>query len=136
FDGEWIAAVSGHFGWGAVRGSSSRGGARALIQMKRQLLAGELMAFTPDGPRGPARVVQPGVIWLARATGAPVLAVRAEANYGREFNSWDRHLLPAPGATVTIDIAPPLHVSPDADDDEVAAKRLELEELLNAPVLV
>jgi lysophospholipid acyltransferase (LPLAT)-like uncharacterized protein len=136
FDGEWIEAVSGHFGWGSVRGSSSRGGARALIQMKRQLLAGENMAFTPDGPRGPERQVQPGVIWLARATGAPIIAVRSEASRGRRLSSWDHHLVPSPGATVTIDLAPPLYVPADADADAVDAKRRDLEELLNAPVRV
>lgn len=136
FDGEWIEAVSGHFGWGSVRGSSSRGGARALIQMKRQLQAGENMAFTPDGPRGPERIVQPGVIWLARATGAPVIAVRSAASRGRTLSSWDHHLVPVPGAVVTIDIAPPLYVPMDADDAVSELKRQELEELLNAPVRV
>jgi len=134
FDGEWIAAVSAHFGWGSVRGSSSRGGARALIQMKRGLAAGELMAFTPDGPRGPARVVQPGVIWLAAAAACPIVALRSEASRGRQLKSWDRHLVPAPGAAVTLDFAPPLVVPREADDGVREMKRVELERLLNAPI--
>lgn len=134
FDGEWIRAVSGHFGWGAVRGSSSRGGARALIQMKRELAEGLNMAFTPDGPRGPVRIVQPGIIWLAKTTGCPIVAVRSDATRRRLLKSWDSHLVPSPGAEVTLDVARPMYVAADADDAELEANRKELENLLNAPV--
>lgn len=134
FDGEWIARLSAHFGFGAVRGSSSRGGARVLIQAKRELEAGRSLLITPDGPRGPAGVAQPGAIWLASATGCPILPVRFTASRARRLRSWDTHLVPSPGATVTIVIAPPIEVPRDADAATLEAKRLELENVLNAPV--
>lgn len=134
FDGEWIARLSAHFGFDAIRGSSSRGGARVLIRAKRELEAGHSLLITPDGPRGPAGVAQPGAIWLASATGCPILPVRFTASRFRTTRSWDRHLVPQPGAVVTAIIAPPLSVPRDADADTLEAKRLELENVLNAPV--
>ena len=65
FDGEWIARIIRRFGYGTARGSTSRGARRALIQLKRDVAAGRPAAFTVDGPRGPARRVQPGAVWLA-----------------------------------------------------------------------
>lgn len=134
FDGEWITAVCRHFGFGAVRGSSSRGGARALVQMKRELAGGRSVLVTPDGPRGPRGVAQSGAVWLAKASGCPILPVRAEANRHRTTRSWDRHQIPSPGAIVTVVIAPPIHVPHEADEATLDAKRLELETILNAPV--
>ena len=72
FDGEWIARIIERFGFGTARGSSSRGGLRAMLQLVRDMEKGKPAAFTLDGPRGPARVAQPGAIWLARATGLPI----------------------------------------------------------------
>src|SRR5919206_170184 len=69
FDGEWIARIIRRFGYGTSRGSSSRGGVRALVQLRREMADGHPAAFTVDGPRGPARVAQPGALWLAGATG-------------------------------------------------------------------
>lgn len=134
FDGEWITAVCRHFGFGAVRGSSSRGGARALVQMKRELAAGRSVLVTPDGPRGPRGVGQAGAVWLAGASGCPILPVRAEANRHLTTRSWDQHQIPAPGATVTVVIGPPIDVAADADAATLDAKRLEMETTLNAPV--
>ena len=71
FDGEWIARILERFGYTTARGSTSRGGARALVQLRRELAAGHGVAFTVDGPRGPARVAQAGAVWLAGATGQP-----------------------------------------------------------------
>ena len=80
FDGEWIAGIMHRFGFGTARGSTSRGGARALVQLRRELAAGQPAAFTVDGPRGPARVAQPGAVWLAGATGNPILPFHIEAD--------------------------------------------------------
>lgn len=136
FDGEWITAVCRHFGFRAVRGSSSRGGARALVQLKRELAAGRSVLVTPDGPRGPRGVAQIGAAWLAGASGCPILPVRAEARRHRTTSSWDRQQVPSPGATVTITIGPPIDVPRDADAETLEATRLELENALNAPVRV
>src|SRR4030081_609842 len=73
FDGEWIAGIIERFGYGTARGSTSRGALRALLQLKRDMGAGLPAGFTVDGPRGPARVSQPGAAWLAKATGNPIL---------------------------------------------------------------
>ncbi len=136
FDGEWIARLSAHFGFGAVRGSSSRGGARVLIQAKRELEQGRSLLITPDGPRGPRHIVQPGAVWLAGATGCPILPVRMTASRCRTTRSWDQHLVPSPGAVVTVVISAPITVPADTDPATRDAKRLELENALNAPIRV
>ncbi len=131
FDGEWIARIIGKFGYGSARGSSSRGGARALVQMRRMLSAGHAVAFTLDGPRGPARVAQPGAAWLAGATGHPIVPFHLEADAAWTARSWDRHQIPKPGATVTLTIGEPIHV-PDTDEATVEATRRQLEAQLHA----
>lgn len=129
FDGEWIARIIGKFGYRSARGSSSRGGARALVQLRRELAGGHPVAFTLDGPRGPARVAQPGAVWLAGATGHPILPFHIEADRAWTVRSWDRHQIPKPGATVRVAIGEPLYVA-DTDDATVAAARETLEQRL------
>src|SRR5215469_9037195 len=90
FDGEWIAGIIEKFGYGTARGSTSRGARRALLQLTRDMRAGKPAAFTIDGPRGPAQVAQPGAVWLAKATGNPVVPFHIEADRAWTLNSWDR----------------------------------------------
>jgi hypothetical protein len=97
--------------------------------MRRDLAAGRPVGFTVDGPRGPARVVQPGAVWLAGATGHPILPFHVEADRFWEAPSWDRTQLPRPFATVAVAIGPPLAV-PDATEVTVEEKRRELEQTL------
>ena len=130
FDGEWIAGIIERFGYGTARGSTSRGGRRALLQLKRDMAAGKPAAFTIDGPRGPARVAQPGAVWLAKATGNPVVPFHIEATRHWTVNSWDRTLIPKPFATVSIAIGEPFEVSTEAGEDEIEAARTNLEERL------
>src|SRR5438309_1849882 len=80
FDGEWIAGIIERFGYGTARGSSSHGGPRALLQLARDMAGGRPAGFTVDGPRGPARVAQPGAVWLARITGNPIVPFHLEAD--------------------------------------------------------
>jgi lysophospholipid acyltransferase (LPLAT)-like uncharacterized protein len=136
FDGEWIARLSAHFGFGAFRGSSSRGGARALVQAKRLLAGGESLLFTLDGPRGPKRVAQPGAVWLAGASGCPILPVRLEADRFLTTSTWDAHQFPSPGATVTAAFGAPMYVPDGLDEAGLEAERLKLENTLNAPLRV
>ncbi|HEY6358142.1 MAG TPA: lysophospholipid acyltransferase family protein [Vicinamibacterales bacterium] len=110
FDGEWIARLMGRFGYQAARGSTSRGGARALAQLKRDLDAGRPVAFTVDGPRGPARVVQPGAAWLAGASGHPILPFHVESSAWWTVKSWDRHQVPKPGSDLAMAIGEPIYV--------------------------
>jgi lysophospholipid acyltransferase (LPLAT)-like uncharacterized protein len=136
FDGEWIARLSAHFGFGSFRGSSSRGGARALVQAKRLLGQGNSLLFTVDGPRGPKRIAQPGAVWLAGASGCPILPVRLEADRFLTARTWDEHQFPSPGATITAAFSPPIYVADDLDAAGLEAARLKLENALNAPVRV
>ena len=132
FDGEWIAGIIERFGYGTARGSTSRGGRRALLQLVREMAAGKAAGFTVDGPRGPARVAQPGAVWLAKTTGNPVLPFHIEADRYWTLNSWDRTQVPKPYATVALAIGEPLEVAADADDAGVETARGVLEERLYA----
>ena len=125
FDGEWIARIIQRFGYGTARGSSSRGGARALVQMRRDLAAGRPVAFTLDGPRGPARVAQPGAVFLAGATGQPILPFHIESSRAWTMGSWDRTSVPKPFSRVAVVIGEPLFV-PGTEDGEVERARIEL----------
>src|SRR4051794_14027492 len=127
FDGEWIAGIIERFGYGTARGSTSRGARRALLQLTREMAAGKAAGFTIDGPRGPARVAQAGAVWLAKATGNPVLPFHLEADRRWELNSWDRTQIPKPFATVALAVGEPLPVRGDADDREIERMRQLLE---------
>jgi len=132
FDGEWIARIIQRFGFGTARGSSSRGGLKAMLQLVRDMEEGKPAGFTLDGPRGPARVAQPGAIWLARATGNPVLPFHLEASSHWTTNSWDRTQIPKPFSTVALVVGEPLEVPADANDEQLESLREELERRLGA----
>lgn len=127
FDGEWIAAVIRRFGYASARGSSSRGGARALVELRRRMAAGEAAGFTLDGPRGPAKVAQPGAVFLSQVTGHPIVPFHIEASKAWTARSWDRTQVPKPWADVAIAIGEPYTVAPDLDDAgrEAACRDLE-----------
>ena len=132
FDGEWIAGIIERFGYGTARGSTSRGGQRALLQLTRDMAVGKAAGFTLDGPRGPAQVAQPGAIWLAKATGNPVVPFHLEASRHWTLKSWDRTQIPKPFATVALAVGEPIDIPPDADDAAIEGARRLLEERLHA----
>ena len=132
FDGEWIAGIIERFGYGTARGSTSRGGVRALVQLKRDMAAGKPAGFTLDGPRGPAKVAQPGAIWLAKATGNPIVPFHIESDRYWTAHSWDRTQVPKPWATVAIAIGEPMAIDADADARAIEDGRRALEERLHA----
>jgi lysophospholipid acyltransferase (LPLAT)-like uncharacterized protein len=132
FDGEWIAGIIERFGYGTARGSTSRGGRKALLQLARDIAAGKPAGFTIDGPRGPARVAQAGAVWLAKTTGNPVLPFHIEADRHWTTNSWDRTQIPKPFATVALAMGEALEVPAGAGDDALEAARRELESRLHA----
>ena len=127
FDGEWIARIIERFGYGTARGSSTRGGVKALLQMARVMEQGRPAGFTLDGPRGPARVAQPGAVWLSQRTGNPILPFHLEASSAWTMRSWDRTQIPKPFSTVALAVGEPMTVGED-----VEAARLSLEERLGA----
>jgi lysophospholipid acyltransferase (LPLAT)-like uncharacterized protein len=131
FDGEWIARIIRRFGFGTARGSTSRGARKALLQLVRDARA-HPTAFTVDGPRGPARVAQPGAVWLSKATGNPVVPFHAEAASYWSMRSWDQTQIPRPFTTVALVIGEPFVVPRDADDDLLETYRLRLEHELRA----
>ena len=126
YDGEWIARIIGKFGYGTARGSSSRGALKAMLQLVRDV-RDRPVAFTLDGPRGPARVAQPGALWLSKATGNPIIPFHLEADRHWTMKSWDGSQIPKPFARVGLAFAPPIVVPRDADAAGLAewARRLE-----------
>lgn len=131
-DGEIIARILDRLGYLAVRGSSSRGGSPGLLEMIRAARSGRPLAFTPDGPRGPPRVCKPGVVHAAAASGLPLIPIAAAATRAWHLRSWDRFLLPRPGATVYVSYGRPLLISPDTRKEQVAEWQRRIAVALNA----
>jgi lysophospholipid acyltransferase (LPLAT)-like uncharacterized protein len=132
-DGEIIAAIIRCFGLRPIRGSSSRGGGRALVEMKRALAEGFDVAITPDGPRGPCYQVNPGVVKLAQLTGGFVLPMRIEYSRCWRLKSWDGFMIPQPFAVVDITLDTLHRIADTATDEEFENERAKLERLLLPP---
>lgn len=115
-DGEFIARVIRRFGFVPVRGSSTRGGQRALLEMDKIVGQGYGVAFTIDGPRGPRFVAKKGPVLLARMSGAPITAFYVCAERAWILNTWDKMLIPKPFTRLHVQVAPRIFVPPDADD--------------------
>lgn len=130
FDGEWIARIMRRFGYQQARGSTSRGGGKALLQLSRDMAEGRTAAFTVDGPRGPAYQAQPGAVWLAKVTGNPIVPFHAEASPCWTARSWDRAQIPKPWSRVAMVIGEPLEVPAEANEETMETKRVELERRL------
>lgn len=133
FDGEYIARIIHKHGYGAARGSSSRGAGRALVEMIQGLRNGHDSAFTIDGPRGPRFVAKQGSVLLAKATGAAILCFHIAPRRAYVFRkSWDLLELPRLFARAAIFIAPPLFVGENAGAEEQARKLSEVQSSLEA----
>lgn len=109
-DGQYLADFAERIGFRLVRGSSTRGGTRALLAAVRELEAGEVLAVTPDGPRGPRRQVKPGVLAAAQRSGTVVLPVHAEAESAWRLSSWDRFCVPKPFSRIRVVYGSPFGV--------------------------
>jgi lysophospholipid acyltransferase (LPLAT)-like uncharacterized protein len=131
FDGEYIARFIQRFGYGAARGSSTRGAVGAIIEMTRLMRAGCPTAFTIDGPKGPRYVAKMGAVLLAKKTGQPILPFTITARHWEAKRSWDGFQVPFPFARAHVRIAPPIYVSADSDDAALEAKRDELQAALD-----
>jgi hypothetical protein len=116
-DGEILARVMHSLGCRTVRGSTSRGAARALLGACRELEAGFDLAITPDGPRGPAHSVAPGAVIIAQRTGAAMIPVAASTDRAWHLRSWDRFVIPKPFARVTVAYGDPMRVAADTPRD-------------------
>jgi lysophospholipid acyltransferase (LPLAT)-like uncharacterized protein len=131
-DGEIVARAALALGFGTVRGSTSRGGGRALLEMVRVLREGGEVAVTPDGPRGPARRYAPGVLVAAQRSRVPIVCVGLHVSRGWRLNSWDRFLIPRPFARITVAYSEPVHV--EAESAREAAEQVPKFEALHEAV--
>ncbi|MDQ3800661.1 MAG: lysophospholipid acyltransferase family protein [Acidobacteriota bacterium] len=132
FDGEYIARFIQRFGYGAVRGSSTRGGVAALVEMIRLMRDERLpMGFTIDGPKGPKYVAKIGACLLAKKTGNPMMPFSVEAEKFWQVKSWDNMQIPKPFSRARLIINEPIYVSADAGDEILENKRLELQKSLD-----
>jgi lysophospholipid acyltransferase (LPLAT)-like uncharacterized protein len=120
-DGELIARWLEENGYTVVRGSTTRGGGEALRRMVRSVRSGRHAALTVDGPKGPPRVVQPGVVQLARLTGAWILPITSSASRPRFLASWDRYLLPLPFSRGFIVYGEPFPIPREMSDEAANA---------------
>ncbi len=130
-DGAIIASTVSQFGVDSVRGSSSRGGLRALLALKKWIDDGYDVAITPDGPRGPRYQLAPGMVMLAQKTGASVLPVRVEYSSYWRLKSWDQFQIPKPFSKVAVTFEPLQTVASDVDEEAFEAARAEIQDVLN-----
>lgn len=127
-DGELIAQALAWYGVESARGSSSKGGSAALREMIRDARAGKNIAFTPDGPRGPARILKDGLVYAAQATGLPIVPLAFDARAKKRLSSWDRMLIPRPFTRGVCVYGAPITVPRDGD---IETWRQTLERTLN-----
>ena len=130
-DGEYINQILSGFGFGAVRGSSTRGGIGAMKQLIRCLKDGNAVAITPDGPQGPIHKVQEGIVALAKMTGVPIIPWRYEASSCWKLNSWDSHKIPKPITKIKSVFGQPLYVPKSASSSDFGKYCQQLEMLMN-----
>jgi lysophospholipid acyltransferase (LPLAT)-like uncharacterized protein len=133
-DGDLLTDAVQRFGFDVVRGSSSRLGATAILQLSQILASGGDVVITPDGPRGPAYELGPGIIFLAQKTGAAVLPINMEYSLCWRLKSWDRFIVPRPFAKVRLIIGRPHRVNVTTTPEEFEAERLRLQEAMMALV--
>ena len=129
--GECIARLIQRFGYGAVRGSASKGGAGAIIEMIRLMRRRQSTAFTIDGPKGPRHVAKMGAVLLAKKTGNPMLPFTITPSRAWSLKSWDSFSIPKPFTSARVEIGQPIFVAPDANEAEMETRRCELQDSLN-----
>ncbi len=129
-DAEILSHVAGHLGFECVRGSSNRGGISALRELLRKSETMHL-AITPDGPRGPRRVMSPGPIYLASRLGKPLVLMGMGFHRPWRVGSWDRFAVPRPFSRGRAVISPELYLPPNLDRDGIEHYRLQAERMLN-----
>ncbi|MFH0931744.1 MAG: lysophospholipid acyltransferase family protein [Candidatus Zixiibacteriota bacterium] len=130
-DGEIIARIIERLGFGTVRGSSSHGGYKAILQMANKAKEGYDLAITPDGPKGPAFQVQPGTAYIAQRSEIPILPITNSAEKVWTLKSWDRFIIPKPFSKVVIIIGKPIYIPGELTSEQIDLKNLELQENLN-----
>ena len=133
-DGDLVTDLTERFGFDVVRGSSSRLGASAILELTAVLASGRDVLITPDGPRGPAYDLGPGIIFLAQKSGAAVVPINMEYSAYWRVKSLDKFILPRPFSKVRVIFGQPHHVKSTSTDDEFEAERLRLQNAMMALV--
>lgn len=129
-DGEWIARAIECMGYGTIRGSSTRGGTRALFRMAAAGAAGDDLGVTVDGPRGPRLQVKPGTLFIAGRSGLPIVPFAVASHKACVLSSWDRFMIPRPFSKAAIAFGEPLIVPGDAPVERLELYRAELQRRL------
>jgi lysophospholipid acyltransferase (LPLAT)-like uncharacterized protein len=129
-DGDLLADAVRRFGYDVVRGSSSRLGASAILRLTQVLASGGDVVITPDGPRGPAYELGPGIIFLAQKSGAAVVPMNLEYSRCWRLGSWDRFIVPRPFAKVRVLINRPHRVESTVTPEEFESERLALQDAM------
>ena len=129
-DGAVVAAAMACFGLGSARGSSSRRGLAALVTLKRELQAGKHVCVTPDGPRGPRYVVQPGLVKLASITGVPIIPFLVNYESYWTLNTWDKFQIPKPFSKIQVTFGKEILIPPKLGREEFEMERKKVEEVM------
>lgn len=129
-DGELIARAIERMGYGTIRGSSTRGGTRALFRMAAAGAAGDDLGVTVDGPRGPRLQVKPGTLFIAGRSGLPIVPFAVALRKPWELSSWDRFMVPRPFSTAAIAFGEPLEVPGDTAVERLEPYRIALQQRL------
>lgn len=130
-DGEMQNRIFTGFGFKTIRGSTGRGGVKAAATAIRELKAGGVLVLTPDGPKGPPGIVQPGLLFLAQKSGAPVYAASSCARWRWHAPTWDKYMVPLPWSRVDVRACGPFFLAADATPEQAEEFRLEVERALH-----
>jgi len=129
-DGDLLTDAIHRFGYDVIRGSSSRMGTSAILQLTQMLASGRDVVITPDGPRGPAYELGPGIVFLAQKSGASVLPMNLEYSGCWRLGSWDRFIIPRPFSKVRVLISETLRVKPTSTPEEFETERLRVQNVM------
>lgn len=130
-DGEIQANIFKRFGFQILRGSTGRGGVRAALEAARAVKQGGILAFTPDGPRGPIHKVQPGALLIAQKSGCPLYPIGVSASPRKLLPTWDRYLIPFPFARAAFLLGEPIYVPAEISKDDYAEIAEQVECAIN-----
>ena len=131
-DGEFVARTAKRYGLEAIRGSSNRQGAQALKKLLKAIQTGKNIGIVADGSQGPARVLQPGAVFLASKTGKPILPMAWAADRYFTFNSWDKTVLPKLFSRIVLRFGNPIYIPPNLDAKGIEEHRHIVEKEMNS----
>lgn len=130
-DGEIQNHIFRRFGFRIIRGSTGRGGIRAALEAARRVAEGGILAFTPDGPRGPNRQVQPGALFIAQKAKCPIIPAGVAAYPRKLLPTWDRYMIPLPFARGVFIFGEPIDVPEDLSEQQFEQLRQKVEQAIN-----